>query len=218
MSSTDWRKVLIEELSEKPRYKPDWKRPSRRVIAVSTEIARQREWPVVVPYYHPSRNERVYEKPRIAIVFDISGAISEESYKMYVEELNDCIKQIEPEELWVIYCDNEVRSVKHYGWPETMILRPPVGIPRSKGAAAYTPAFQYIAQRCLGRVKSIVYLTDLRPTEPWDELNRQLPALFCQTGAKKLLWLIPLDVREKTLWEPSIGKVIWIPVNAIPKH
>ena len=212
MSSTDWRRILIEELSEKPRYEPDWKRPSRRVIAVSESIARQRGWPVIVPYYHPSRYKRVYERPRIAIVFDVSGAISEESYKMYVKGLNDCIGQIGPEELWVIYCDDEVRSVEHYRWPEAMILKPPTGIPRSKGAAAYTPAFQYIARQPFGRVKSIVYLTDLRPTEPWDELNRRLPTLFYQTGAKKFLWLVPSHIRMSNFWRPPtpIERIVWM--------
>ncbi|RLF09497.1 MAG: hypothetical protein DRJ69_04530 [Thermoprotei archaeon] len=211
MSSTDWRSILVEELSEKPRYEPDWRRPSRRIIAVSTEIARQRGWPVVPPCYHPSRYKYVYEKPRIAIVLDVSGAISKDFYKAHIEELNNCIKRIKPEELWVLYCDNQVRRVKHYKQPGAMMVESPESVPSLRGSSAYTPAFRYIGERRYEiRVKGIVYLTDLRPGEPWEKLSRELPTLFYRTGAEKLLWLVPSDVKEDDFWEPPIGKIVWI--------
>ena len=211
MTTMDWRRVLIEELSEKSRYEPDWKRPSRRVIAVSTSIARQRGWSVVAPYYHPSRYKRVYERPRIAIIFDVSGAISKDFYEAHIKDLSECIRQIDPEELWVLYCDNEVRHVEHYKQPGSMVLKPPERIPSSKTSSAYTPVFRCIEElKYEMRVKSIVYLTDLRPTEPWEKLSNELPTLFYRTGAKKLLWLIPSDAKKDDFWEPPIGKTIWI--------
>ena len=211
MSPMDWRRILIEELSEKPRYEPDWKRPSRRVIAVGESIARQRGWPVIVPYYHPSRYKRVYERPRIAIIFDVSGAISKDFYEAHIKDLNECIRQVDPEELWVLYCDYEVRHVEHHKQPGSIVLKPPERISQSKTLSAYTPAFRYVGEhRYEMRVKSIVYLTDLRPTEPWEKLSNELPMLFYRTGAKKLLWLIPSDVKEGNFWEPPIGKTIWI--------
>ena len=207
----NWRRVLVEELSEKPRYEPDWKRPSRRVMAVSTEIARQRGWPIIVPYYHPSRYKRVYERPRIAIVFDVSGAISKDFYETHIKDLNECIRQIGPEELWVLYCDYEVKRVEHYKWPSSMVLEPPERIPQSKTSSAYMPVFRYVGEHKYEmRVKSIAYLTDLRPTEPWDALSSRLPTLFHWTGVRKLLWLVPLDIREHDFWKPPIGRVIWI--------
>ena len=211
MSFMDWRRILIEELSEKPRYEPDWKRPSRRIIAVSVSIARQRGWPVVIPYYHPSRYKRVYERPRIAIIFDVSGAISKDFYEAHIKDLNECIRQVDPEELWVLYCDYEVRHVEHHKQPGSIVLKPPERIPQSKTLSAYTPVFRYVGEhRYEMRVKSIVYLTDLRPTEPWEKLSNELPMLFYRTEAKKLLWLISSDVKESDFWEPPIGKTIWI--------
>jgi len=207
----DWRRILVGELSEKSRYEPDWKRPSRRIISVSTSIARQRGWPVVVPYYHPSRHKRVYERPRVAIIFDVSGAISKDFYEAHIKDLNECIRQIDPEELWVLYCDYEVRSVEHRKWPSSMVLEPPKRIPPSKTPSAYMPVFRYIGEHGHEmHVKSIAYLTDLRPAEPWEKLTNELPTLFYRTGAKKLLWLIPSDAKKDDFWEPPIGKTIWI--------
>ncbi|RLF09154.1 MAG: hypothetical protein DRJ69_05175 [Thermoprotei archaeon] len=211
VSSIDWRRILVEELSEKPRYEPDWKRPSRRTMAVSTRIARQRGWPVVIPLYHPSRYKCVYEKPRIAIVFDISGAINKDFYKMHIEDLNDCIKHVEPEGLWILHCDYEVRYEEYCRQPGVMRIDLPKEIPSSKGPSAYTSIFKYIKEhKCEKPVRSIVYLTDLRPTEPWNALDRELLTLFHQIRAKKLLWLVPSDVTKGNFWKPCIGKIIWI--------
>jgi len=207
----DWRVVLVEELSRGSRRVPDWNRPSRRIIAVSTRIARQRGWSVVVPYYHPSKRKRIYEKPRIAIIFDISGAISKSFYDTHIDDLNNCIRQVKPEEVWVLYCDYEVRSVEHYEHPSITAIKPPEEIPPSKGLSAYTPAFRYIKEHGHEmRVENIVYLTDLRPTEPLDSINRELQTLFHQVEAKKLLWLVPSDVRDGDFWRPPLGKIVWI--------
>ena len=180
-------------------------------MAVSTEIARQRGWPIIVPYYHPSRYKRVYERPRIAIVFDVSGAISKDFYEAHIRDLSECIRQINPEEPWVLYCDNEVRHVEHYKRPSSMVLKPPKRIPPSKTSSAYTPVFRYIEElKYEMHVKGIVYLTDLHPAEPWEKLSNELPTLFRRTGAEKLLWLVPADVRESDFWNPSIGRIMWI--------
>jgi len=210
MVPADWREVLIRELSGKLRHEPDWSRPSRRIIAISANIARRRGRSVVAPVYHPSRYKQVYERPRIAIIFDVSGAISIDFYGSCVISLNECIKHISPEELRTLYCDHEVRREEYYGPSDTKTIKPPEDIPPSKGPSAYTPAFRHMEERGI-RVGNAVYLTDLCPTEPLDIINRELPTLLRLVGIEKLLWLTPSEIREKgDFWKPIVGKIVWI--------
>jgi len=148
----------------------------------------------------------------IAFIIDTSGSIHETFLGMFVDAINDCMRVIEPAEVWLIQCDQEVTDVKHYVWPHVTALKAPSGLPEFKGErlTAFTPPFRYMVRNRI-RVKNIIYMTDLYPTaESREDLDREIPVLFRRIGARKLLWLVPEDVKGTDYWKPPVGKIIWI--------
>jgi len=149
----------------------------------------------------------------LAIIFDVSGSLDKGLISMLVNDLNNVLREIKPAEIWVFHSDSEVRFVKQYKYPHTDAIEPPRNVPEpgKRKSSAITPPFRYMAEHNIN-VKNILYFTDLHPTAKTpEEIEKSLPGLITQIGARKVLWLVPSYIKVlDNYWKPNIGKIIWV--------
>jgi predicted metal-dependent peptidase len=135
----DWRSVLRDFISASRPSDYSWTPPNRR------HIARGLYLPSVV-------RSGIGE---IVIAVDTSGSIGAEELQQFAGEITAIAGEVQPDRLYVVYCDASVQAVQEFVPPESIVLSPKGG-----GGTDFRPPFQWVEQQQLVPA-CLIYLTDL---------------------------------------------------------
>jgi predicted metal-dependent peptidase len=138
-ASVDWRSVLRDFISASRPSDYIWTPPNRR------HIARGLYLPSVV-------RSGIGE---IVIAVDTSGSIGVEELQQFAGEITAIADEVEPDRIYVVYCDASVQTVQAFAPPESVVLSPKGG-----GGTDFRPPFEWVErQQC--EPACLIYLTDL---------------------------------------------------------
>jgi predicted metal-dependent peptidase len=138
-ASVDWRSVLRDFISASRPSDYSWTPPNRR------HIARGLYLPSVV-------RSGIGE---IVIAVDTSGSIGAEELQQFAGEITAIADEVQPDRIYVVYCDASVQAVQEFAPPESIVLSP-----RGGGGTDFRPPFEWVEQQQLAPA-CLIYLTDL---------------------------------------------------------
>jgi predicted metal-dependent peptidase len=91
----------------------------------------------------------------IVIAVDTSGSIGVEELQQFAGEITAIADEMQPDRIYVVYCDACVQAVQEFVLPESVVLSPKGG-----GGTDFRPPFQWVEQQQLVPA-CLIYLTDL---------------------------------------------------------
>jgi len=138
-ASIDWRSVLRDFISASRPSDYSWTPPNRRHIARGL--------------YLPSVVRSGIDE--IVIAVDTSGSIGVEELQQFAGEITAIADEMQPDRIYVVYCDACVQAVQEFVLPESVVLSPKGG-----GGTDFRPPFQWVEQQQLVPA-CLIYLTDL---------------------------------------------------------
>lgn len=138
-SKQDWRAVLWEFVGATIPSDYRWCPPNRRFVASGL--------------YLPSVHREGVGK--IVIGMDTSGSIGVEALKQCAGEISAISDQVQPEVIYVVYCDEAVNRTQEFGPSEPITLEP-----RGGGGTNFRPVFEWVEKNNV-LPACLIYLTDL---------------------------------------------------------
>lgn len=157
-----WRQILWNFFMQRKPGRFTWNRPNRRFA-----------WRNLVL---PSR--KVEPTGDVVIAGDTSGSITRKELNVIGSEINDIIKTLNPENVYVIWCDSRipVNGVQHfdkYNYSDFKLK--PVG----GGGTDFRPPFKYLADNNI-HPDCMIYMTD--GYGPFPEQAADFPVLWMITN------------------------------------
>jgi predicted metal-dependent peptidase len=154
----DWRALLRRFLTDQVKTESTWSKPNKRFFP---------------GLYLPGR--RPCGLGSIVVGVDTSGSIDAGTLAAFSAEITAICQDIEPEALYVVYCDAQVNKAETYEPGDTIKLQAVGG-----GGTRFKPVFEWVEAQDI-KPAALVYLTDLMcsewPTEPG------YPVLWASYGA-----------------------------------
>jgi len=142
-SKRDWQAVLWDFVEATIPSDYRWCPPNRRFIASGL--------------YLPSVHREGVGK--IVIGLDTSGSIGEQALKQCAGEISAISEQVQPELIYVVYCDERVSRTQEFGPSEPITLEP-----RGGGGTNFRPVFEWVEKNDIAPA-CLIYLTDLECNE-----------------------------------------------------
>ena len=140
----DWKQLLRDFLSQAASEDWSWRKVNQRYSG---------------EFSFPS----LYNEKAGHVVFaiDTSGSINADILAEYLAEAQQCLDELQPEKLTVVYCDSKINKVEDFGPGDKIPLRL-VG----RGGTDFRPVFELFKDEA---PKVLIYLTDLMGTFPTEE-------------------------------------------------
>lgn len=143
-NKVDWRAVLRDYLSTAAHEDWSFRQPNSRYA----------DSDFVLPSLN---NERA---GKIVFAIDTSGSINSELLSAFISEAQQCLDDLNPESLTVIYCDADIQAIDTYE-PGDIIKEKVTG----RGGTDFRPVFDH-CNKLEEIPKVLVYLTDLEGDFP----------------------------------------------------
>jgi predicted metal-dependent peptidase len=158
----DWRAILRRFVQRNACHDYSWRQPSSRYVYAGL-------------YLPALRSETM---PPMVIAVDTSGSIDDLTVKQFAKEIGAIVEEMQPERVYVIYCDAEIQGVDVFERGEPVVVSP-----KGFGGTDFRPVFEWIAEEDI-TPSCLVYLTDMAGAFP--EAAPEYPVLWGDT-----LGLIP---------------------------
>ena len=91
----------------------------------------------------------------IVIGVDTSGSVGKEELEQFAGEITAISDEVQPDRIYVVYCDAAVNSVQEFGPSEPISLEPKGG-----GGTDFRPVFDWVEDNTINPA-CLIYLTDL---------------------------------------------------------
>jgi predicted metal-dependent peptidase len=138
-SKQDWRAILRTFVAATTASDYRWTPPNRRHIASGL--------------YLPSVDHTGVGA--IVIGVDTSGSIGQKELEQFAGEITAISDEMQPEVIYVVYCDAAVQATQAFGAGDPIQLEPKGG-----GGTDFRPVFQWVEANDI-QPQCLVYLTDL---------------------------------------------------------
>ena len=153
----DWRSILRRFIQETSKCDYSWKMPNQRFLHTGL--------------YLPSlRSETM---PPIVIAIDTSGSVSSQMINQFSQEINAIANEMQPETIYIIYCDAKIHGVDVFERGEPITIKP-----KGFGGTDFRPVFKWVEEEGID-IACLVYLTDMAGAFPKYEPN--YPVLWGDT-------------------------------------
>jgi len=86
---------------------------------------------------------------------DTSGSVGKEELEQFAGEITAISDEVQPDRIYVVYCDAAVNSVQEFGPSEPITLEPKGG-----GGTDFRPVFDWVGENSINPA-CLIYLTDL---------------------------------------------------------
>lgn len=114
----------------------------------------------------------------VAIGIDTSGSVSNEELSAFMGESSAILSDVNPEKVYVIWCDAVVERVDELDSAEDLLqLTKAEGIP-GRGGTAFSPVFEHVRDNIDDEVAFIIYMTDGHAPFPEAELQDIAPTIW----------------------------------------
>lgn len=167
----DWRAMLRNFITERPKDDYSWMRPNRRFLSMG----------IMLPgLYSENMGELV-------VAIDTSGSITQEMLNIFGAEIKAIVQSTRPSKTHVIYCDAEVNHVDTFDPNDDLVVTMHGG-----GGTAFKPVMDYVEEHDIKPV-CLVYLTDLYG--PFGDAP-DYPVLWACTNNQVAPWgyTVPIEV------------------------
>jgi len=91
----------------------------------------------------------------MVIGVDTSGSVGKEELEQFAGEITAISDEVQPDRIYVVYCDAAVNSVQEFGPSEPISLEPKGG-----GGTDFRPVFDWVEENAINPA-CLIYLTDL---------------------------------------------------------
>ena len=177
-ASIDWKKVLLDYVSQLFGGDRQWLPPARRYV-----------WKKL---YLPSRARK--QSIEIVLAIDTSGSTTED-LPDFLAELRGMTSAFGEYKLTIIQCDTRIHSVNEYSNDDPL---PEEGFKfRGFGGTSLIPPFDYVAQKMDEPPTVFIYLTDGEGPAPTKA--PVYPVIWCLTkgGKKPVEWGLEVKINKK---------------------
>ena len=142
---------------ESRESKQDWRSVTRAFVAATT-ISDYRWTPpnrrhISSGLYLPSVERNGVGTMVIGV--DTSGSVGKEELEQFAGEITAISDEVQPDRIYVVYCDAAVNSVQEFGPSEPISLEPKGG-----GGTDFRPVFDWVEENAINPA-CLIYLTDL---------------------------------------------------------
>lgn len=135
----DWRAILRRFVQQNAMSDYSWRQPNPRFMYAGLYL------PVL-------RDESM---PPMLVAVDTSGSIDEITLNQFAREIDSIIGDMQPERVYVVYCDAEIHGVDIFERGDPVTLNP-----KGFGGTDFRPVFEWVEAEGL-QPSCLVYLTDL---------------------------------------------------------
>lgn len=173
------REVLMDFLeTNRSRDRYSWSRPSKRFV----------------PYgiYMPSTQG--VSCPPLVFAVDSSGSVSDADLKQAEHLIQAVMDEVRPEQLYVVFCDAQVKGVQEFEPGDQVKLKPKGG-----GGTDFRPVFDWVKSNASDAV-GVVYLTDLMGTFPEKE-----------AGLPPTIWIATISAQQHLVQSVPFGTAVQLP-------
>ncbi|MDP1573147.1 MAG: VWA-like domain-containing protein [Pseudomonadota bacterium] len=135
----DWRAILRRFVQQNATSDYSWRQPNTRYMYAGL-------------YMPALRSESM---PPMVVAVDTSGSIDDLTLNQFTREIDSIVGDLQPEMVYVVYCDAEIHGVDTFERGEPITLNP-------KGFCGtdFRPVFDWVEEEGL-QPSCLVYLTDL---------------------------------------------------------
>lgn len=151
-----WKNILKRFMTEKCNDDFSWRRGNRRFLAQGL--------------YLPSRVSDD-AMGTMVVAIDTSGSIGQKELDEFGGEIADIHKEVRPQRLIVIYCDDEVNHVDEFGPEDELHFKLHGG-----GGTDFRPPFKWLDEQKV-QPRAFAYLTD--GYGPFPENEPDFPTIWC---------------------------------------
>lgn len=142
----DWRAILRRFAQQNATSDYSWRQPNTRFIYAGL-------------YMPALRSESM---PPMVVAVDTSGSIDDVTISQFAREIDSIAGDMQPERVYVVYCDAEIQGVDIFERGEPITLNP-----KGFGGTDFRPVFDWVEEEGL-QPSCLVYLTDLCGDFPRD--------------------------------------------------
>jgi predicted metal-dependent peptidase len=135
----DWRAILRRFVQQNAMSDYSWRQPNVRFMYAGL-------------YMPALRSETM---PPMVVAVDTSGSIDEITLSQFAREIDNIAGDMQPERVYVVYCDAEIHGVDTFERGEPIALNP-----KGFGGTDFRPVFEWVEEEGL-QPSCLVYLTDL---------------------------------------------------------
>jgi predicted metal-dependent peptidase len=161
----DWRSILRRFVQTNARSDYSWRQPNSRYMYAGL--------------YMPALQSETM--PPMVIAVDTSGSIDDLTVSQFAKEIGAIADEVQPERVYVIYCDAEIHGVDVFERGEPVVLAP-----KGYGGTDFRPVFDWIDSEGISP-SCLVYLTDMAGIYP--DTTPDYPVLWGDTlGAIPAPW------------------------------
>ena len=178
VASVDWKRVLLDFVSQTFGGERQWLPPSRRYV-----------WKGL---YLPSRGKK--KSIEIVLAIDTSGSTTED-LPDFLSELRGMAAAFGEYKLTIIQCDVAIHSVKVYSNDDPL---PEDGLEfHGFGGTSFIAPFRYVEEKMTEPPTVFIYLTDGFGNAP--ERAPDYPVIWCLTrnGKKPASWGLEVKIKKK---------------------
>lgn len=153
----DWRSILRRFVQQNAREDYSWRMPNKRFLYSGL--------------YLPSMASE--SMPPMVIAIDTSGSIDSMTCNQFAKEVNSIVQDMQPETVYIVYCDAKVQGVDVFEKGEPITI-----IPKGFGGTDFRPVFKWVEEQGIDP-SCLVYLTDMAGPFPKNEPD--FPVLWGDT-------------------------------------
>ena len=178
VATVDWKKVLLDYVSQLFGGDRQWLPPSRRYV-----------WKKL---YLPSRAKK--QSIEIVLAIDTSGSTTED-LPDFLAELRGMASAFGEYKITIIQCDIAIHSVQEYSNDDPL---PEAGLQfKGFGGTSFLAPFQYVEEKMDEAPTVFIYLTDGFGEAPSEAPD--YPVIWCITkgGVKPADWGLEVKIKEK---------------------
>jgi len=135
----DWRAILRRFVQQNATSDYSWRQPNTRYMYAGL-------------YMPALRSENM---PPMVVAVDTSGSIDDLTLSQFTREIDSIVGDLQPERVYVVYCDAEIHGVDIFERGEPITLNP-----KGFGGTDFRPVFEWVEEEGL-QPSCLVYLTDL---------------------------------------------------------
>jgi len=184
----NWRKILQRYVSQANDEATMYKIPNRRYV--SREL------------YLPGLRGKEEGFGSVVIAVYTSGSIGSEEYNTFLSEARTILKAFAPEEIWIIYCSDQIDGIDYLRSPGQK-LDPKKQGSTGGNACGFDPPIEWAEENIIKKGKDLaclIYFTDGGAHDP------EKPKWH-----KKIIWAMT------TSKEMGFGKHVNVPINKLKK-
>lgn len=184
----NWRKILQRYVSEANQEPTIYKIPNRRYVSSG--------------YYLPGLKGREEGFGTVVLAVDTSGSIGSEEFNTFLTEARTILKAFSPEEIWIIYCSDDIDGIDYLKSP-TQKLDPKKQGSTGGNALGFDPPIKWTEDNIIKKGKDLaclIYFTDGGAHDP------EKPKWH-----KKIIWAMTTSKKM------GFGKHISVPMNQLKK-